>query len=311
MRFFVTGVNGQLGHDVMNELAGRGYEGIGSDLTLAYSGIQDGSCVTKAPYMPLDITDAAAVQRGLAEVKPDAVIHCAAWTAVDQAEEAESAERVRAVNAGGTRNIAEVCRMLNCRMTYLSTDYVFSGTGTEPWKPDSEAFAPLNVYGRSKLEGEYAVRSLLTRCYIVRTAWVFGLNGSNFVKTMLEIGKTHDSVRVVNDQIGTPTYTVDLACLLIDMNETERYGIYHAANGGGYISWYDFACEIFRQAGYPTEVIPVSTVEYGLSRARRLLNSRLDMKKLTENGFTPLPPWQDALTRYLKELGGDKWDRSK
>ena len=304
MRFFVTGVNGQLGHDVMNELAGRGYEGIGSDLTPAYSGIPDGSYVTGAPYMPIDITDAAAVRRGITAAEPDAVIHCAAWTAVDQAEAAESAERVQAVNVDGTRNIAEACRILDCRMTYLSTDYVFDGTGTEPWKPDCEAFAPLNVYGRSKLEGERAVRSLLSRFYIVRTAWVFGLNGNNFIKTMLKLGKTHDTLRVVNDQIGTPTYTVDLARLLIDMNETDRYGIYHATNEGGYISWYDFACEIFRQAGCPAKVVPVSTAEYGLSKASRPFNSRLDRQKLAENGFTPLPHWKDALTRYLEELGG-------
>ncbi len=303
MRVFVTGVSGQLGHDVMNELEKRGIEGIGSDVTPVYGGVADGSAVTAAPYRPLDITDAEAVDRVMAEVRPDAVIHCAAWTAVDMAEDDDKAPRVRAVNAGGTRNIAEACRRLDAKMLYLSTDYVFDGQGTEPWKPDCQDYKPLNVYGQTKLEGELAVSGTLETYFIVRTAWVFGVNGSNFIRTMLNVGKTHDTVRVVCDQIGTPTYTYDLARLLVDMIGTDKYGYYHATNEGGYISWYDFACEIFRQAGYAVKVVPVTTEEYGLSRAVRPFNSRLDKSKLTENGFTPLPAWQDALNRYLKEIG--------
>lgn len=303
MKFFVTGVGGQLGHDVMNELLGRGHEGVGSGTRAAYSGADDGSAVTKAPYAALDITDRDAVEKVISEVRPDAVIHCAAWTAVDLAEEADNRAKVRAVNAGGTQNIADVCKKLGCKMTYISTDYVFDGQGTAPWQPDCRAYNPLNVYGQTKLEGELAVSRTLEKYFIVRIAWVFGLNGGNFVKTMLSVGKTHDTVRVVNDQIGTPTYTLDLARLLIDMNETEKYGYYHATNEGGYISWYDFAKEIYRQAGYSTNVLPVTTAEYGLSRAARPLNSCLDKRKLAEAGFTPLPTWQDALSRYLKEIG--------
>ena len=297
----MTGVGGQLGHDVMNELCRRGHEGIGSDIQPEYAGIQDGSAVAQMPYVQMDITDREAVERVMTAVKPDAVIHCAAWTAVDLAEEPENAERVRAINAGGTMNIAQVCRTLDCKMTYLSTDYVFDGQGTAPWKPDCTDFHPLNVYGRTKLEGEQAVRQTLTKFFIVRIAWVFGRNGKNFVKTMIGAGRKHDAVRVVNDQIGTPTYTLDLARLLVDMNETEKYGVYHATNGGGYISWYDFAVEIYRQAGMTTRVIPVTTQEYGLSRAARPANSRLDKGKLAEAGFELLPPWQDALARYLRE----------
>lgn len=303
MKFFVTGVGGQLGHDVMNELLKRGHEGVGSGTRAAYSGADDGSAVTKAPYAALDITDRDAVEKVISEVRPDAVIHCAAWTAVDLAEEADNRAKVRAVNAGGTQNMADVCKKLGCKMTYISTDYVFDGQGTAPWQPDCRAYNPLNVYGQTKLEGELAVSRTLEKYFIVRIAWVFGLNGGNFVKTMLSVGKTHDTVRVVNDQIGTPTYTLDLARLLIDMNETEKYGYYHATNEGGYISWYDFAKEIYRQAGYSTNVLPVTTAEYGLSRAARPLNSRLDKRKLAEAGFTPLPTWQDALSRYLKEIG--------
>ena len=301
MRFFVTGVGGQLGHDVINELCRRGHEGIGSDIQPEYAGMQDGSAVTQMPYVQMDITDREAVERVMTAVKPDAVIHCAAWTAVDLAEEPENAERVRAINAGGTMNIAQVCRTLDCKMTYLSTDYVFDGQGTTPWRPDCTDFHPLNVYGRTKLEGEQAVRQTLTKFFIVRIAWVFGRNGKNFVKTMIGAGRKHDAVRVVNDQIGTPTYTLDLARLLVDMNETEKYGVYHATNEGGYISWYDFAVEIYRQAGMTTRVIPVTTQEYGLSRAARPANSRLDKGKLAEAGFELLPPWQDALARYLRE----------
>ncbi len=303
VKFFVTGVGGQLGHDVMNELLKRGHEGVGSDILTAYNGIIDNSPVSKAPYIPLDITDADAVERVITAVNPDAVIHCAAWTAVDLAENAENQEKVRAINAGGTQNIANVCKKLNCKMTYISTDYVFDGQGTAPWKPDCEDYKPLNVYGQTKLEGELAVSRALDKYFIVRIAWVFGLNGKNFIKTMLNVGKTHDTVRVVNDQIGTPTYTLDLARLLIDMNETDKYGYYHATNEGGYISWYDFTKEIYRQAGYTTQVVPVTTAEYGLSKAARPFNSRLDKSKLVEAGFAPLPTWQDALHRYLREIG--------
>ena len=306
MKVFVTGVAGQLGHDVMNELAKRGYEGIGSDLAPEYSGVQDGSAVTGMPYVSLDITDAEAVARVLNEVHPDVVVHCAAWTAVDLAEDEDKIDRVRAINAGGTANIAKVCKELDAKMVYISTDYVFDGQGTEPWEPDCKDYKPMNVYGQTKLEGELAVSSTLDKYFIVRIAWVFGLNGKNFIKTMLNVGKKYDTVRVVNDQIGTPTYTLDLARLLVDMIETEKYGYYHATNEGGYISWYDFTCEIFRQAGYETKVVPVTTEEYGLSKAARPFNSRLDKKKLTENGFTPLPTWQDALCRYLKEIGFER-----
>jgi len=300
MKVFVTGVAGQLGHDVVNELVRRGHTAIGSDLAPQYSGIADGSAVTNCPYVSLDITDKTAVTKALTVLAPDAVIHCAAWTAVDQAE--EKADFVRAINAGGTRNIAEACEALDCKMLYISTDYVFDGQGETPWQPDCKDYKPLNVYGQTKLEGELAVAETLEKYFIVRIAWVFGLNGKNFIKTMLNVGKNHDTVRVVNDQIGTPTYTYDLSRLLIDMIETEKYGYYHVTNEGGYISWYDFTCEIFRQAGYTTKVEPVTTAEYGLSKAARPFNSRLDKSKLTEMGFTPLPTWQDALTRYLKEL---------
>lgn len=301
MKVFVTGVAGQLGHDVMNELAKRGHEGVGSDIAPQYSGIQDGTAVCAMPYVQLDITDKEAVEKVLSEAAPDAVIHCAAWTAVDAAEDEENIPRVRMINADGTRNIAAACKGLDCRMMYISTDYVFDGQGTEPWKPDCTAYAPLNVYGQTKLEGELAVREALKKYFIVRIAWVFGRNGKNFIKTMLNVGRTHGSVRVVNDQIGTPTYTYDLARLLVDMIETEKYGCYHATNEGGYISWYDFCREIYRQAGLKTEVIPVTTAEYGLSRAARPFNSRLDKTKLVENGFTPLPDWRDALGRYFDE----------
>lgn len=309
MKVFVTGVAGQLGHDVMNELANRGYEGIGTDIAPQYSGIQDGSAVTAAPYVQLDITDKAAVEKVITEINPDVVVHCAAWTAVDMAEDDDKVEKVRAINAGGTDHIAQVCKKLDCKMVYISTDYIFDGQGTEPWQPDCKDYKPLNVYGQTKLEGELAVASALSKFFIVRIAWVFGKNGKNFIKTMLNLGKTHPQLRVVNDQIGTPTYTYDLARLLVDMIETEKYGYYHATNEGGYISWYDFTREIFRQAaalGHPeynqVEVLPITTAEYGASKAARPFNSRLDKSKLVENGFTPLPTWQDALERYLKEI---------
>ncbi len=312
MKFFVTGVGGQLGHDVMNELLKRGYAGTGSDIHGGYSGVPDGSPVTKAPYVSLDITDRNAVKEVITKLNPDVVVHCAAWTQVDAAEDEENKRKVFAINVSGTRNIAETCKTLGCKMIYISTDYVFDGEGDLPWDPDCKDYKPLNVYGESKLCGELAVREVLTKYFIVRIAWVFGLNGKNFIKTMLNVGKTHDTVRVVNDQIGTPTYTYDLARLLIDMAETEKYGIYHATNSEvtdenmgcktGYISWYDFTKEIYRQAGYKTRVLPVTTAEYGLSKAKRPFNSRLDKKKLIENGFAPLPTWQDAVRRYLKEI---------
>ncbi|MDD6594907.1 MAG: dTDP-4-dehydrorhamnose reductase [Sharpea porci] len=302
MKVFVTGVAGQLGHDVMNELSKRGYEGVGTDLAPEYSGVQDDSPVTKMPYVSLDITDASAVEATIKEVNPDVIIHCAAWTAVDMAEDDDKVEKVRAINAGGTQNIANVAKELDAKMVYISTDYVFDGQGEQPWEPDCKDYKPLNVYGQTKLEGELAVANTLDKYFIVRIAWVFGLNGKNFIKTMLNVAKTHDTVKVVNDQIGTPTYTYDLARLLVDMVETDKYGYYHATNEGGYISWYDFTKEIYKQAGLDTKVLPVTTAEYGLSKAARPFNSRLDKSKLVENGFTPLPTWQDALSRYLKEI---------
>ena len=311
MKFLVTGVNGQLGHDVMNEIHRRGYEGVGSDIAERYAGVTDGSPVTTMPYISRDITDRDAVMKSIQEVQPDIVVHCAAWTAVDMAEDEDKVQKVRAVNADGTQNIADACKAVDCKMLYLSTDYVFDGRGNEPWEPDCKDYKPLNVYGQTKLEGELAVSNTLGKYFIVRIAWVFGLNGKNFIKTMINAGKTHDEVRVVNDQIGTPTYTYDLARLLVDMCETEKYGYYHVTNAEvtnenagckiGYISWYDFCCEIYKQYGLKTKVIPVSTEEYGLSKAARPFNSRLDKKKLAENGFKPLPTWQDAVSRYLKE----------
>lgn len=301
MKFFVTGVNGQLGHDVMNELYKRGHEGVGSDLADQYAGVDDTSAVTHMPYRSLDITDRDAVLKVITEEKLDAVIHCAAWTAVDLAEDDDKVDLVRKVNVDGTQNIADACKALDCKMLYLSTDYVFDGQGTTPWEPDCKDYKPLNVYGQTKLDGELAVSNTLDKFFIVRIAWVFGLNGKNFIKTMINVGKTHDEVRVVNDQIGTPTYTLDLARLLVDMCESEKYGYYHATNEGGYISWYDFCCEFYKQYGLTTKVIPVTTEEYGLSKAARPVNSRLDKRKLVEAGFTPLPTWQDAVRRYLEE----------
>lgn len=311
MKIFVTGVAGQLGHDVMNDLAARGYEGIGTDIAPQYSGADDGTAVTKMPYVSLDITDRDAVEKTITELKPDVVVHCAAWTAVDLAEDDDKKAKVHAINADGTQNIADACKKIDAKMVYISTDYVFDGQGTTPWQPDCKDYAPLNVYGQTKLDGELAVANTLEKYFIVRIAWVFGVNGKNFIKTMLNVGKTHDRLTVVSDQIGTPTYTLDLSRLLVDMIETDKYGYYHATNEGGYISWYDFTKEIFRQAaamGHP-EYLPenmtvnsVTTAEYGASKAARPFNSRLDKSKLTANGFTPLPTWQDALGRYLKEL---------
>ena len=299
MKVLVTGVAGQLGHDVMNELAKRGHEGVGSDLAAEYSGIADGSAVTKMPYVSMDITDAAAVETVLQEIKPDAVVHCAAWTAVDLAEDDDKVDKVRSINAGGTKNIAEVCKKLDCKMVYISTDYVFDGEGTRPWEPEDERH-PLNVYGQTKYEGELAVQKTLEKYFIVRISWVFGVNGKNFIKTMLNLGKTHDHLTVVNDQFGSPTYTYDLARLLVDMILTDKYGIYHATNEG-ICNWYEFACEIFRQAGMKVDVAPVPASEYP-TKAKRPENSRMSKAKLTENGFVRLPSWQDALERYLKEI---------
>ena len=310
MKVFVTGVAGQLGHDVMNELAKRGYEGIGTDIAPEYSGAADGTAVVSMPYVSLDITDADAVDRVICEMKPDVVVHCAAWTAVDLAEDEDKKDKVHAINADGTANIAKACKKTGSKMVYISTDYVFDGQGTTPWKPDCKDYKPLNVYGQSKLDGELAVSSTLDNYFIVRIAWVFGKNGKNFIKTMLNVAKTHSTLKVVNDQIGTPTYTFDLARLLVDMIETDKYGYYHVTNEGGYISWYDFTKEIFRQAAelghteYSEDrltVLPVTTAEYGLSKAARPFNSRLDKSKLAANGFSPLPTWQDALHSYLMQ----------
>jgi len=298
MKVLVTGVNGQLGHDVMLELHKRGHEAVGSGSGSCYRG---SDAVAALPYVPLEITDRDTVLKTVESLHPDAVIHCAAWTAVDAAEDEENREKVDKINHLGTQYIAEAAKAVDAKLVYISTDYVFDGQGERPWEPDDTCFAPLNVYGQSKLDGELAVANTLEKYFIVRIAWVFGLNGKNFIKTMINVGKTHDTVRVVNDQIGTPTYTLDLARLLVDMIETDKYGYYHATNEGGYISWYDFCCEFYKQYGLTTKVIPVTTAEYGLSVAARPFNSRLNKSKLVEAGFKPLPVWQDAVSRYLKE----------
>ena len=308
MKIFVTGVCGQLGHDCVNELISRGHDVTGSDIAPAYSGIADGSAVCTAPYVQLDITDKDAVNRIINEIKPDAILHPAAWTAVDAAEDEENREKVDRINHLGTLYIAEAAKKIDARMLYISTDYVFDGKGERPWEPDDKCYAPLNVYGQSKLDGELAVSGTLEKYFIVRIAWVFGLNGKNFIKTMINVGKTHDQVRVVNDQIGTPTYTLDLSRLLADMIESDKYGYYHATNSeeapGEYISWYDFCVEFYKQYGLTTKVNPVSAAEYGLSKAARPENSRLDKSKLLEAGFKPLPCWKDAVARFLKEWDG-------
>lgn len=301
MKVFVTGVGGQLGHDVVNELMRRGNESVGSDIQPTYIGVVDDSVVVNVPYVQLDITDQKSVRATIEKIHPDVIIHCAAWTAVDAAEEEENRVKVDAINHLGTKYIAEAAKAIDAKMVYISTDYVFDGQGDRPWEPDDKCYAPLNVYGQSKLNGELAVADTLEKFFIVRIAWVFGLNGKNFIKTMINVGKTHDTVRVVNDQIGTPTYTFDLARLLVDMIGTEKYGYYHATNEGGYISWYDFCCEFYKQYGLDTKVIPVTTSEYGLSKAARPFNSRLDKSKLVEAGFKPLPDWKDAVRRYLAE----------
>ncbi len=343
MKVFVTGVAGQLGHDVINELAKRNsenrnkFEYVASDLAPAYAGIDDNTAVVKAPYVSLDITDENAVKETLTRINPDAVIHCAAWTAVDLAEDEENKELVHKVNVVGTKNIVKVVKELDeakpdgCKMIYISTDYVFDGNGEQPWEADCKDYAPLNMYGKTKLEGELAVSELLDKYFIVRIAWVFGQNGKNFIKTMLTAGKMYDKLTVVCDQVGTPTYTYDLSGLLCDMIISDKYGYYHATNSEvhssdqneknkgiseegcklGYISWYDFTKEIFRIAvelGHTeysedrVTVLPVTTAEYGITKAERPFNSRLDKKKLIQNGFNPLPTWQDALRRYLEEL---------
>ena len=302
MKILVTGVNGQLGHDVMLELASRGLEPVGTDITPAYAGLLSDSPVAALPYSQLDLTDEKAVDRLLDELRPDAIIHCAAWTNVDAAEDHENVPKVWAINAYATLHLALACKARAIRLMYISTDYVFSGEGVEPWQPDCTDFLPQNVYGASKLGGELAVSTLLEQYFIVRIAWVFGKNGGNFVKTMLRLAETHDTLRVVCDQIGTPTYTADLARLLADMIVTDRYGVYHATNEGGFISWYDFAREIFRIAGKDVTVLPVTTAEYGVSKAKRPFNSRLDKSKLAQAGFEPLPDWRDALRRYIEEV---------
>ncbi len=296
-KVFVTGVGGQLGYDVVQQLQSRGYDIFASDIQNNYSGAWE----LTVPYVQLDITNKEDVSKTIEQVKPEAIIHCAAWTAVDAAEDEENRTKVNAINHLGTQYIAEAAKVVDSKMIYISTDYVFNGQGERPWQPDDKYYAPLNVYGQSKLDGELAVASMLKKYFIVRIAWVFGLNGKNFIKTMINVGKTHDTVRVVSDQIGTPTYTCDLARLLVDMIETEKYGYYHATNEGGYISWYDFCCEFYRQYGLNTKIIPVTTAEYGLSKAARPFNSRLDKSKLEKMGFTPLPDWKDAVKRYLEE----------
>lgn len=295
MKILVTGANGQLGFDMVNELLKRGHSVIGTDI-FDHGLLEEND---RYSYVQMDLTKASATEK-VKEIAPDAIIHCAAWTAVDAAEDEENREKVYAINVTGTAHLVDAAVKLDCRFLYLSTDYVFDGQGTEPWKPDDRSYAPLCYYGETKLKGEFEV-SRLDKFFIVRIAWVFGRNGKNFIRTMINVGKTHEEVRVVNDQIGTPTYTFDLARLLADMIETDKYGYYHATNEGGYISWYEFCVEIYRQAGLDTKVIPVTTEEYGLSKARRPFNSRLDKSKLSENGFKRLPDWKDALSRYLAE----------
>lgn len=292
MKVLVTGTSGQLGFDVMTELSKRGYEGVGADRSDTEAGFE---------HVVLDITDAEKVKEVILKIKPDAIIHCAAWTNVDGAEEPENLAAVRAVNVDGTRNLALAAKAVDAKFVYISTDYVFDGAGDEPWKPDDKNYAPINVYGQSKLDGELAVAQTLEKYFIVRIAWVFGKNGKNFVRTMIEVGKNHPVVKVVDDQIGTPTYTVDLAKLLVDMIETDKYGYYHATNEGGFISWADFTEEIYHQTGMDVKVERVTTEEYGKSVAARPFNSRLDKSKLVENGFEPLPDWRDALSRFLAD----------
>ncbi|MBQ8080557.1 MAG: dTDP-4-dehydrorhamnose reductase [Clostridia bacterium] len=291
MNILVTGAAGQLGQACCRALADRGHRVMPTDHP-AQAGVG---------LIPLDITDSDAVMDTVRRLRPDKILHCAAWTDVDAAERKENVPKVWAVNADGTRNLALAARNVGAALLYISTDYVFGDSATRPHRPEDRDFCPLNVYGQAKLAGEEHVRSLLKHHYIVRTSWVFGPGGKSFVRTMLRLGNTSDSVRVIDDQVGTPTYAPDLARLLTDLLETDRWGVYHATNEGGYVSWCDFAREIFRQSGSSTCVIPVSTAEYGLSAARRPLNSRLDKACLPANGFMPLPDWRDALGRYLRE----------
>lgn len=299
MKVFVTGVGGQLGYDVMKELEKRGHIAVGSDVQESFAFFKN--------YIKLDFTDKNAVFSVLEQIKPDAVIHCGAWTAVDDAEDEQNREKVKKINETGTENIAQACKKIDCKMVYISTDYVFDGQGNKPWQPDCKDYSPLNVYGQTKLDGEKAVTRNLDKYFIVRIAWVFGQNGKNFIKTMLNLAdKGYKELNVVNDQIGTPTYTYDLSRLLVDMVETEKYGYYHATNEGGYISWADFAEEIFSQAGKNVKVNRVTTQQYGLSKAKRPFNSRLDKSKLVENGFKPLPDWKDALKRFLQKISNQR-----
>ena len=297
MKVLVTGTSGQLGYDVMMELKKRGHIGVGADRADSDADFE---------HVVIDITDKEKVNEVVTEVKPDVIVHCAAWTNVDGAEDPANRNVVMAVNVEGTANLAAAAKAVDAKFMYISTDYVFNGQGERPWQPDDKNYAPLNVYGESKLDGELEVAKALEKYFIVRIAWVFGKNGKNFIKTMVELGKTHPELTIVSDQVGTPTYTFDLARLLVDMIETDKYGYYHATNEGGYISWAEFAEEIFKQAEMDVKVIPVTTEEYeakaGKTVAKRPFNSRLDKSKLVENGFTPLPDWRDAVKRYLEEM---------
>lgn len=300
MIVLVTGVAGQLGYDVINELHKRGLFCVGTDIR------EEDELINKAnwnQYIQLDITDKEKVEEAVKDIKPDVIIHCAAWTNVDGAEDDNNRPLVKKINVDGTDNLVKIAKGLGCKFLYISTDYVFNGEGTRPWQPDDKNYAPLNYYGETKLQGELSVSSQLDKYFIVRIAWVFGLNGKNFIKTMLSLAdKGYKELRVVDDQMGTPTYTYDLARLLVDMIQTDKYGYYHATNEGGYISWADFAIEIFRQANKDVAVRRITTAEYGVSVAKRPFNSRLDKNKLIENGLKPLPDWNDALNRYLKEI---------
>ncbi|QGS37378.1 dTDP-4-dehydrorhamnose reductase [Aerococcus viridans] len=300
MKVLVTGVTGQLGFDVMRKLIVAGHDAVGTSRSSEFESLIDDKSVSNAKYISLDITNIDKVKSTINDLKPDAIIHCAAWTAVDDAEENE--EMVFKINKQGTENLALASKEINAKFVYISTDYVFEGKGNEPFQADHDKYAPSSIYGASKLAGEEAVRSILEKYFIIRISWIFGINGSNFVKTMLRVGRSHDHVTVVNDQIGSPTYTLDLAELLTRMIETEEYGTYHARNEGSYISWYDFTKEIYKLAGLSTDVIPVTTEEYGISKAARPLNSRLDTSKLAEHNFRLLPEWKGALKRYLAEI---------
>lgn len=294
MKVFVTGAKGQLGYDVISTLKQRGHIVVGSDII--------SSDIPQSQYISLDLTNKESVFHTINKLKPDAVIHCAAWTAVDMAEDENNIHKVFDINANATEYIACACKQINSKMVYISTDYVFGDDSELPRQEDSKKFAPLNIYGKSKLAGETAVEKNLEQFFIIRISWVFGKNGNNFVKTMLKLSEKLNCLRVINDQIGSPTYTADLSRLIADMIESENFGHYHATNEGEYISWYDFACEIFKQANINIHVEPVTTEEYGTTKAMRPKNSRLSKSKLASSGFTPLPHWKDALSRYLQEL---------